>query len=120
MRVFLKWTLGELQPLAEALGLWDDLMPLVEMANGAPNTADKLRAYLQKELGTNTEVPLEVLRTLAEAREIQVREDVEKITAQSGVLGNESGKIAEFLMYAREEARSHRELPVRFRRPGEQ
>ncbi len=119
MRLFLKWTLGQLQPLAEALGLWDDLRPLADMANGAPNTAEKTRTRLQKELGLNTEVPLPVLRGLAEAREKQVREDVEQIAAQLGLLGSESGKIAEFLMHAREDARLHPDLPVRFRPAGE-
>jgi succinyl-diaminopimelate desuccinylase len=119
MRLFLQWTLGELQPLAEELGLWDDLHPLVEMANGAPNTAEKARASLQKELGASTEVPLTVLRALAEAREKQVREDVDEIAAALGSLGNESGKIAEFLMHAREDARLHPDLPVRFRPVGE-
>ena len=84
MLAFLKWTLARLQPLAEALGLGDDLYPLVEMANGAPNTAEKIRARLQKELGSNTEVPLELLRSLAEEREAQVREDVEEIAAGKG------------------------------------
>ena len=46
MRDFLKWTLNELKPLAEALNMWDDLTPLVEMAEGARNTAEKIRARL--------------------------------------------------------------------------
>ena len=115
MRAFLKWTLDELQPLAEALGLWDDLKPLVEMANGAPNTAEKIRARIQKELGSGTEVPLEVLHALAEAREQQVREDVDEIAARKKTLGNETAKLAEFLKHARQEARAHPDLPVRFR-----
>ena len=119
MRSFLQWTLSELRPLAEALGLWEDLHPLVEMAEGAPNTAEQTRARLQKELGANTEVPLPLLRTLAEAREKQVRKDVKEIAARLGSLGEDSGKIAEFLMHAREEARAHPELPVRFRPAGE-
>ena len=36
-----------------------------------------------------------------------------------GSLGDESGKIAEFLMHARDEARAHPDLPVRFRPAGE-
>ena len=89
MRSFLQWTLSELRPLAEALGLWEDLHPLVEMAEGAPNTAEKTRARLQKELGASTEVPLPLLRTLAEAREKQVRKDVKAIAAGLGSLGDE-------------------------------
>ena len=48
MRQFLAWTLEELRPLAEALKIWADLQPLVEMANGAPNTAERLRQELQR------------------------------------------------------------------------
>ena len=118
MRSFLKWTLDELQPLAQELGLWEDLVPLAEMANGAPNTAEETRLCLQKELGSSTEVPVAVLREMAGRREKQVREDVEKIAADLGMLGKESGKISEFLMHAREEARLHPELPVRFRPSG--
>src|SRR5205814_70881 len=43
MRGFLKWTLNEVRPLAEALNLWNDLNPLVEMSEGGPNTAEKFR-----------------------------------------------------------------------------
>ena len=34
MRDFLKWTLNEVKPLAEALNMWNDLTPLVEMSEG--------------------------------------------------------------------------------------
>jgi hypothetical protein len=119
MREFLQWTLDELQPLAEALGLWEDLHPLVEMASGAPNTAEQIRARIQDDIGPGTEVPLAVLRALAEAREEQVCHDVEEITAKTAMLGSEGGKLDEFLTCAREDTRSHPELPVRFRPSGE-
>ena len=64
IRDFLKWTLNEVKPLAEALNLWNDLDPLVEMSEGGRNTAEKLRARLQMELGENDEVPLSVLKEL--------------------------------------------------------
>jgi succinyl-diaminopimelate desuccinylase len=115
MRSFLKWTLDELRPLAEALGLWDDLAPLVEMANGAPNTSEKLRALLRVELGANDEVPASVLCGLAEAREASVRSNVEKIASKMNSLGEESGKLLEFLQHARDDARESPSLPVRFR-----
>ncbi|MCX6080500.1 MAG: M20/M25/M40 family metallo-hydrolase [Chloroflexi bacterium] len=115
MRTFLKWTLDELRPLAEALGMWDDLSPLVEMAAGAPNTAEKIRARLQIELGATDEVSPSVMRELAEEREQQVRTDIEKIAARISLLGTETTKIGEMLTHAREEARAHPELPIRFR-----
>jgi succinyl-diaminopimelate desuccinylase len=118
MRAFLKWTLDEIQPLAEALGMWDDLNPLVEMAAGAPNTAEKLRTRLQMELGANDEVPMSVLRSIAEEREAQIMAEVEKIAASYPSLGADAAKIGQFLQYARDDARQHPELPVRFRPTG--
>ncbi len=118
MRAFLKWTLAEVQPLAEALGMWDDLTPLTEMAAGVPNTAEKLRTRLQIELGANDEVPLSILRSLAEEREAQIISEVEKIAASYPSLGVDRAKIAQFLGYARDDARQHPELPVRFRPTG--
>jgi succinyl-diaminopimelate desuccinylase len=115
MRDFLKWTLNELQPLAEALNLWDDLAPLVEMANGGPNTAERLRARLRLELGENDEVPATVLREIALEREYRVRADVEKIAAKAAQLNGDSEKLGELLQHAREDARSDSSLPVRFR-----
>jgi len=115
MREFLKWTLKELKPLAEALGQWDDLTPLVEMSEGRPNTAEKIRSRLQMELGANDEVPITVLREMAYEREVQVRADVEKIAAKYAGLNGDSEKLGELLQHARDEAREHPELPVRFR-----
>ena len=45
-----------------------------------------------------------MLRSLAEDREQQVRKDVEAIAASSDLLGDDSGKIAEFLAHAREQS----------------
>ena len=115
MREFLKWILKELKPLAEALGQWDDLTPLVEMSEGGPNTAEKIRSRLQVELGANDEVPITVLREMAYEREVQVSADVEKIAAKYADLNGDSEKIGEMLQHAREYAREHPELPVRFR-----
>ena len=97
MRDFLSWTLNEVRPLAEALGLWEDLSPLVEMAEGSPNTAERLRARLRAELGPSDEVPVEILKALAEEREDQVRKDVETIAGIYPALDGEAAKLAEFL-----------------------
>lgn len=115
IRAFLKWTLDEVRPLAEALGKWEDLTPLGEMAAGAPNTAEKLRTRLQIELGANDEVPLSVLRSVVEEREALIMAEVEKIAAGYPSLGADAAKIGQFLQYARDDARQHPELPVRFR-----
>src|SRR5574339_1291869 len=84
VRALLKWTLDEVRPLAEALGLWDDLHPLTEMAAGGRNTAEKIRARLQMELGENDEVPISVLKELFFEHEAAVKADVEHVAADHG------------------------------------
>ncbi len=114
MREFLSWTLSEVRPLAEAIELWDDLLPLVEMANGAPNTAERLRQRLRAELKDHDEVPLEVLRQLAEERLIQVRQDVETIAETYPSL-MDGARLGEFLQRARDDVRHDPYAPIRFR-----
>lgn len=115
VRAFLKWTLGEVKQLAEALNMWEDLTPLVEMAEGGRNTSEKIRARLQMELGANDEVPLTVLKELFFEREAQVRADMERIAADYGTLGADSSKIAEFLQRGRDSARQVQNAPIQFR-----
>lgn len=122
MRAFLNWVLEEIQPLADALGFWEDLEPLKEMSSGEPNTAERLRNRLSNELGlANIEkegqvvVPVEILRALAEEREEQVRQDVEAIAEQLPALGSDSHKLGEFLQYAREDVHLDPHVPIRFR-----
>ena len=96
VRAFLKWTLNELKPLAEALNLWKDLNPLVEMAEGGRNTAEKIRARLQMELGENDEVPISVLKGLFFEHEATVKADVERVASDHGSLGPDASKLAEY------------------------
>lgn len=123
MRDFLRWTLAEVRPLAEALGLWGDLAPLVEMAAGAPNTAERLRARLRGLLkarpGECVSVPAEVLEGLAEEREAQVQRDVERIAAAYARLPGDATRLGRFLQCARDEAHLDTLAPVRFRPPAE-
>jgi len=115
IRAFLKWTLNEVKPLAVSLNLWNDLAPLVEMSEGGRNTAEKLRARLQMELGENDEVPLSVLKELFYEREAQVKADVERIASEYGSLGEEASKIGEFLQRGRDAARQSPQTPIQFR-----
>jgi succinyl-diaminopimelate desuccinylase len=115
MRDFLKWTLKEVKSLAEALNLWNDLAPLVEISQGGRNTAEKLRARLQMELGENDEVPLKILRELLFEREVQVKADVERIASEYASIGEESSKIAEFIQRSRDHVRHTPQSPIRFR-----
>jgi succinyl-diaminopimelate desuccinylase len=115
MRDFLKWTLNEVKPLAEALNLWNDLYPLVEMSEGGHNAAEKFRTRLRGELGDNNEVSLDVLKELHFEREAQVKSDVERIASEYGLLGDDSARIAEFLQRGRDAARQIQNAPVQFR-----
>ena len=115
MRDFLKWTLKEVRPLSEALDLWNDLTPLVEISEGARNSAEKMRARLRMELGENDEVPLKVLKELQFEREAQIKSDVERVASEYTSLGEESSKIAEFLQRGRDSARQSPQTPIRFR-----
>ena len=115
MRAFLKWTLAEVKPLAEALDLWEELTPLIEMSEGGRNTAEKLRARLKMELGANDEVPLTVLKELSYEREAQVRADVERIASEHISLDEETSKVAEYLQRGRDAARQSPQIPIQFR-----
>src|SRR5829696_1779922 len=115
VRAFLKWTLNEVRPLAEALNMWNDLNPLIEISEGGRHTAEKIRARLNMELGANDEVPLSVLKELFFEREAQVKADVERIASDYGSLGSDASKIAEFLQRGRDAARQVQNSPVQFR-----
>ena len=115
LRAFLKWTLDELKPLAQALNLWNDLTPLVEISEGGRNTSEKIRARLQMELGANDEVPMTVLKELFYEHEAQVKADVERIASDYGSLGNDSAKIAEYIQRSRDAVRQIPTAPIRFR-----
>ncbi len=117
MRDFLKWTLNELRPLAEALNMWKDLTPLVEISEGARSTVEKMRARLRAsgEVNDSNEVPFEVLKELHFEREAQVKSDVERIASDYGLLGVDSVKIAEYLQSGRDAARQTQNAPIQFR-----
>jgi succinyl-diaminopimelate desuccinylase len=117
MRDFLKWTLNEVRPLAEALNMWNDLSPLVEISEGGRNTVEKIRARLHAsgELSGSNEVSFDVLKELHFEREAQVKSDVERIASDYGLLGVDSAKIAEFLQSGRDAARQTQNAPVQFR-----
>ncbi|MDD2694499.1 MAG: hypothetical protein PHD58_01070, partial [Anaerolineales bacterium] len=114
MREFLRWTLAEVTPLAQALGLEQALLPLAEMAGGGANTAERLRLRLRQELGERSEVPLELLRQLAEEHEDNLKREIAQIAASTENLGKEAPKLGELLQQAREVTRKAPELPITF------
>jgi acetylornithine deacetylase/succinyl-diaminopimelate desuccinylase-like protein/gamma-glutamyl:cysteine ligase YbdK (ATP-grasp superfamily) len=115
IRAFLKWTLNELKPLAQALNLWNDLTPLVEMSEGGRNTSEKIRARLQLELGANDEIPMTVLKELFYEHEAKVKSDIERIASDYTSLGSDATKIAEYLQRSRDDVRNSPQSPIRFR-----
>lgn len=117
MREFLGWTLSQILPLAEELGIQEALTPLAEMAAGAPNTAEQLRSRIKSELGLLDVVPIELLRSLAQQREDQVCRDVEMIAASSLKSVADVSRLSEFLQQARDDARSENQVRITYR-PG--
>ncbi len=115
MRDFLKWTLDEILPLADALGCRGELHPLEDMAAGGPNTAETLRHRLKEQLGGDRVVPISLLRELSTERQERVIHDVEMIAETYAVLGKEAVKLGEFLQHARDDVRDAISAPVRFR-----
>ncbi len=114
LRAFLEWTLKQMRPMAEALGMWEDLQPLRDLAAGAPSTAERIRQTLKAKLGSSDIVPPDLLVGLAEARTVQVRQDVETITAHLADLGAEEGKLQDFVEHARDEVHLDPQAPIRF------
>ncbi len=122
MREFLSWTLAEVEPLAELLGLAEELNPLKAMATGGPNQAEKLREDVCAKMGDISieeceefPVPLDVLKDLAEKRENQVMRDVENIAETFPSLKDDSLKLGEMLQYCRDDVHLDPLAPVRFR-----
>ncbi len=119
VRDFLRWTLEQLRPLAEALDMWGRLAPVIEMASGAPNTAERTRARLRQLLddasAPEPEVPVELLKTLALEREAEVARDVEQIAGNAAALGAEAAKLRDLLQRARDDVRQDPAAPIRFR-----
>lgn len=122
IREFLNWTLEEVQPLAEMLGLIEELTPLKVMASGGTNTAERLRKTVCEEItGISTEaceakpVPLELLRSLEEEREAQIAQDVENIAETYALMEEDRSKIEEILQYCREDVHQNPIVPIRFR-----
>lgn len=115
VREFLKWTLDEIKPLAEALNMWNELHPLVEMSEGGRNTAEKIRARLKMEIGDGDEVPMSVLKEFLYEHEARVKADVEQVCADYNSLGTDASKIAEYIQRSRENARQVPNAPIQYR-----
>jgi succinyl-diaminopimelate desuccinylase len=124
IRSFLAWTIDEIGTLAEVLELDQHLNPLKEMVKGKPNTAETLRARIISEMGLQKsnllqeiEVPLDLIRMLAEEREEQIKQDIEMIIVNFMSIPEDRGKLSEFIQFSREDARLDVRSPIRFKPP---
>jgi succinyl-diaminopimelate desuccinylase len=115
MRDFLRQTLQDIRPLAEALERWTLLDPLKAMAGGEPNPAGMLRQRLRSEIGDDAVVPVDLLRRLAEERESLVADEVGRLAADVRALSGDIPKLQGLLWRARDEARRDPAVPIRFR-----
>jgi succinyl-diaminopimelate desuccinylase len=115
MREFLKWTLKELEPLGEALGMAADLEPLWDMANGGMNTSNILRAHIKELIGDSDEVPANILQQIAFERQEQIAKDMEYISANLDQTRSEAEKLDQVMSSARIQALNDQKLPIRFR-----
>ncbi len=128
MRAFLSWTLQELRPLAEALGMAGELAPLEAMAGGAPNTAERLREAVCEKLGVSPEsldqgaleTPLELMQDIAATREARLQDDLKTIlTGYPDQLGDQrpmdAARLAELIQQVRDDARHDPYLPYPMR-----
>ena len=116
MREYLKWILEKIKPLANELGLWDDLQPLSAMADGAPNAAELIRERLCQETKDCSQVPIETLRKLAEQNKNRLNRDIEYIASDFKNLTYDHRLIGEFLQHARDEVHNDPHAPIRFHR----
>lgn len=114
MRDFLRWTLAEIRPLAEALGQWEDLTPLNQMVAGAPNTAQRLRDAVRAESGERNEVPQAVFKEIIEKYEQEIAKEVESIASSVGLWNDEKEKLGEVLYKLRSHAHKDAQAPIRF------
>lgn len=119
-REYLRQLLTEVEPLAEGLGVAEDLEPLREMAGGGPNPATQVRRWIQKEAQAAPKtsasgamvVPAQLLVEWIEARRSRVAEEVRSIVDSSTDLAAEWPKLAPLVSGLRNMAAVRPDLPV--------
>jgi len=114
MRDFLRWTLAEVRPLAEALEQWEDLRPLTEMVAGAPNTAQQLRDEIRAQIGEKEVVPPDVFKEVVAKHEKEIAKDIEFIASSVGLWDDEKEKLGDVLNKLRSHAHKDSHAPIRF------
>ena len=119
VREFLRATLQDLAPMAEAMGYTALLEPLREMAEGAPNPASAARRWFGDRLGGaqtapsgNILVPRELLAEWLDGRKALLRDELAEALSDLGVLGDEAAKLAERAAKYREAEAKRPESPA--------
>ncbi len=127
VRQYLAQLLNEVEPLAGALDVSEQLEPLREMAAGGPNPATVMRRWISEELGDKPErarsgaavVPSELLVKWFERRRDEISREVEDLATGSIVQGEEWPKLAPFVTGLRKMAGERPAMPVRISPSGD-
>jgi len=114
LREFLRWTLDEVRPLAQALGWEEYLVPLETLAGGAMNTAERLRNRLRRQADSHGIVPVAALHELVEERQQQVAANIAEALEQIDTLGPETAKRRELLAHAAAAVADDPSAPIHF------
>ncbi len=123
-RDYLGRLLSEVEPLAEDLGVSEQLDPLRGMAGGGPNPAATIRRWILDELGDDPRkapsgsplVPASLLAEWFEARRDLVAREVSEIAARPEDHGAEWPKMAPLVVGLQRMAEERPEMPIRLGR----
>ncbi len=115
MRDFLRWTLEQVHPLAEALGYVEALTPLKKWQPGHPIPLMRCVCVYLKNWAI---VMLFLYHYFKPGRRKRspVKSDIERIVENYHSLKGDEAKFSDFLHRARDDARQDAEAPQRFRR----
>ena len=121
VREFLGHALAEIEPLAGALGVSDDLEPLREMAGGGANPASLIRAWILERLGSDRRpapsgrvmVPSQLIGDWFDERRNRIEAEVRTIAAEPESFGGDWSKLAPLVLGLQELADRQPSMPVR-------
>lgn len=124
VREYLGQLLAEVEPIAEGLGVAEELEPLREMAGGGPNPAGQIRRWVRDALGDEnicsadgvTVVPARLLAEWFERRRIHVAREIEEIAARPEDYGADWPKLAPIVIGLEQLGAERPAMPVRLGR----
>jgi len=121
VREYLGQQLTEIEPLAQALGVSEELEPLREMAGGGKNPAGAIRAWVMNRLagekrkapGGGIVVPSQLLGEWFDERRREVAKEVRSIAEAPESFGSDWTKLAPLVLGLRELSDRRPSMPVR-------